>query len=79
MFGIPLILVGHLIFRSLYIPWWIGILSIVNGFGCIVNGLQPYLYPHASLGFISITFFGELIFMLRLLIRGRKIPEVAGT
>lgn len=78
IFGIHLILVGYLIFRSRYIPAWIGILLIVNGFGWIVNSLQPYLYPHASLGFIFITFFGELIFMLWLLIRGWKIPEAAG-
>jgi hypothetical protein len=37
--------------------------------------LQAYLYPNAHLGFIFITFFGELIFMLWLLIRDWKIQE----
>ncbi len=75
IFGIHLLLVGYLIVRSHYIPWWLGILLIINGLGWMINGLQPYLYPDANLGFIFITFFGELVFMLWLLIRGWKIQE----
>lgn len=77
IFGIHLLLVGYLIMRSRYIPWWLGILLIINGFGWMINGLQPYLYPNANIGFVFITFFGELVFMLWLLIRGWKIPEPA--
>ncbi len=75
IFGIHLLLVGYLIVRSRYIPWWLGILLVINGFGWMINGLQPYLYPDANIGFISISFFGELVFMLWLLIRGWKIQE----
>jgi len=39
--------------------------------------LQPYLYPNAHLGFLFITFLGELFFMLWLLIRGWKIQQPA--
>jgi hypothetical protein len=49
---------------------------LVNGLGWIVSSLQPYLYPEADLGFIFVTFFGELVFMLWLLIRGWKLDEV---
>ena len=77
IFGIHLLLIGYLIVRSSYIPWWLGILLIINGLGWMINSLQPYLYPDANLGFIFITFFGELVFMLWLLIRGWKIPEPA--
>jgi Domain of unknown function (DUF4386) len=75
IFAIHLLIVGYLIVRSSYIPSWLGIILIVNGLGWIVNNLRPYLYPEANLGFVFITFFGELIFMLWLLIRGWKIEE----
>jgi Domain of unknown function (DUF4386) len=75
IFGLHLLLIGYLIIRSRYIPWWLGILLIINGAGWVVDSLQPYLYPDAQLDFVFVTFFGELIFMLWLLIRGWKIQE----
>lgn len=75
IFGIHLVLLGYLIYRSGYIPWILGILLVVNGLGWVIDSLKPYLYPNAHLGFIFITFFGELVFMLWLLIRGWKIQE----
>ncbi|MBD5656637.1 MAG: DUF4386 domain-containing protein [Candidatus Eremiobacteraeota bacterium] len=77
IFGLHLLLVGGLIVRSRYMPWWLGILLIVDGLGWVVDSLQPYLYPDANLGFIFVTFFGEIVFMLWLLIRGWKIREPA--
>jgi Domain of unknown function (DUF4386) len=76
IFGIHLILVGYLIARSRYIPWWLGVILVINGVGWMVNNLQPYLYPNANLGFIFITFLGELILMAWLLIWGWRIPQV---
>ena len=78
IFSIHLILIGYLIVRSGYIPWWLGILLIVDGLGWAINNLSPYLYPRVDLGFIWITFFGELIFMLWLLIRGWTLKEPGG-
>jgi hypothetical protein len=75
IFGIHLVLLGYLICRSGYIHWIVGMLLIVDGVGWIVDSLQPYLYPNAHLGFLFITFFGELVFMFWLLIRGWKIKE----
>jgi Domain of unknown function (DUF4386) len=77
IFGIHLILLGYLIYRSAYIPKLIGILLVIDGLGWIINCLQPYLYPSANLNFIFVTFFGELIFMLWLLIFGWRIREPA--
>lgn len=68
-------MVGYLIVRSRYIPWWLGALLILDGLGWLVDSLQPYLYPDANLGFIFVTFFGELIFMVWLLIKGWTIPS----
>jgi hypothetical protein len=47
LFGIHLILLGCLIYRSGYIPRVLGILLIFDGSGWLVDSLQPYLYPKA--------------------------------
>jgi Domain of unknown function (DUF4386) len=75
IFGIHLVLLGGLICRSGYIHWIIGIVLIIDGLGWMIDELQPYIYPNAHLGFLFITFFGELVFMLWLLIMGRRIKE----
>lgn len=48
---------------------------MIDGFGWIIDRLSPYLYPNAPLGFLFITFFRELFFMLWLFARGWKIQE----
>jgi hypothetical protein len=77
LFGIHLVLAGYLVFRSRYIPSWIGILLVINGLGYVVNGWKPYLYPNANLDYIFITWFGELVLMLWLLVWGWRIREPA--
>ena len=75
IFGIHLVLLGYLIYRSTYIPRILGIVLIIDGLGWVIDSLQPYFYPNAHLGFLFVTFLGELWFMLWLLIRGWKIQE----
>ena len=75
LFGIHLGLLGYLVYRSDYIPRILGILLAIAGLGWVIDSLRPYLYPNVDLGFIMITFFGELIFMIWLLVRGWKIQE----
>jgi hypothetical protein len=77
IFGVHLVLLGYLIYRSGYIPRVIGVLLVINGLGWVIDSLRPYLYPNAPLGFIFVTFFGELVFMVWLLVRGWKIQEFA--
>lgn len=74
-FGIHLGLLGYLVYRSGYIPRVLGVLLAVAGLGFLVYCLGPYFYPNADLGFLMITFSGEMIFMLWLLVRGWKIQE----
>jgi hypothetical protein len=75
IFGIHLGLLGSLIYGSGYFTRIIGILLAIDGLRGVIDSLRPYPYPNAHLGFIFITFFGELIFMLGLLVRGWKIQE----
>ncbi len=75
LFGIHLLLLGYLVYRSGYIPRILGILLAIAGLGWIIYELSPYLLPATDPGFLMITFMGEVIFMLWLLIRGWRIQE----
>lgn len=74
-FSVHLILLGYLVLKSDYIPNVMGISLIICGLGYLTNALQPFLFPNLNLKFITLTFFGELIFMLWLLIKGSKIGQ----
>jgi hypothetical protein len=73
LFGIHLLLLGILIYRSGYIPRLLGILVVIDGCGWVINSLQPYLSPLAHLRYLFLTFFGEVFLMLWLLVRGWRI------
>lgn len=75
-FGIHLGLLGFLVFKSGYIPKLLGVLLIISGLGYLANGLKPFLFPHTNIDFAVYTFYGELIFMLWLLLRGYRIKEL---
>lgn len=79
IFGIHLVLLGYMIYRSQYIPRIIGILLVYDGMGWVIVSLQPYFYSTTSLRFFFITSFVELVLPLWLLIRGWKIEEPATT
>jgi hypothetical protein len=79
LFGVHLVLIGGLIWRSSYIPKVLGILLAINGLGWVVNSLGPYIVPNADFDWLFTTFFGEVLFMLWLLIRGWKIPDEPAT
>ena len=53
----------------------LGVLLIIAGLGYLLTSLKPFLFPDINLDFAEYTFYGELIFMLWLLIRGSKIQE----
>jgi uncharacterized protein DUF4386 len=74
-FGIHLGLLGYLVFRSNYIPKIVGVLLIIAGLGYLLSNLKPFLFPEITLNFAEYTFYGELIFMLWLLIKGARIQQ----
>jgi len=75
VFGIHLVLLGYLVFRSGYIPRIMGILLMISGLGWVMDSLRPFFFPNINVEFWMVTVWGELIFMLWLLIRGWKIQE----
>ena len=72
-FGIYLCVLGYLVFRSGYVPKLIGIFLIIAGLGYVIEDLKPFFYPGYDTGFLWFTFFGELIFMAWLLLKGSRI------
>jgi hypothetical protein len=75
LFGLYLGVIGVLVYRSGYIPRLMGVLLMIAGAGYVIDSLRPYLLPGADLGFLMITFFGEVVFMLWLLVRGWRLEE----
>jgi Domain of unknown function (DUF4386) len=75
-FGIYLILLGYLVFEAVYVPKIFGILLILAGFGYLISSLGLFLFPDLNTAFLSVTFFGELIFMIWLLVKGYKVKDI---
>lgn len=79
IFGVHLIVVGLLAWKSGFIHWLFGGLLILAGLGYTVDGFGTLLSPNYALGLAMFTFIGEVAFIFWLLIRGRKLPDVAGS
>ena len=75
VFGIHLVLLGYLVYRSGYIPWIFGIALFIAGLGWMIDGFGPYILPNANFDFTTIMAVGEVVFMLWLWIRGWKVRE----
>jgi len=71
VFGFHLLLLGILVFRSTFIPKWVGVLLAISGMGYIIDGFGTYW--GYSYNIALYTFIGELILMFWLVIKGRKI------
>jgi hypothetical protein len=74
-FSLHLVLLGALVIKSGYIPKLLGILLIITGMGYSLTTLKPFLFAETNIDFASFTFYGELIFMIWLLVAGRKIKQ----
>lgn len=72
LFGIYLILLGILVIKSNYIPNLIGVLLVIAGIGYFLDNLAKFFLPNMNTEFLTITFFGELVFMCWLLTKGQK-------
>ena len=72
-FGIYLAALGILAYQATYVPRIMGILLIIAGLGYLISSLQPYFFPGVDTSFLMITYFGELVFMIWLLIKGRRV------
>ena len=73
--GLWVLPLGYLIFKSNFIPKLIGILIIVAGFGYLVDSVALFLLPDLNLDISQFTFIGEVVLLLWLLIKGVNVAQ----
>lgn len=71
-FGLHLVLLGYLVFKSGYIHKLFGVLLIIAGLGYLMDLLGKFILPNYNIEIAMFTFIGELLFMLWLLFKGGK-------
>lgn len=75
VFATHLLVLSYLVYRSGYVPKPIGILLAVNGVAYLIDTAQPFV--RLTVPYLFIAFFGELIFMFWLFLKGRKMQSAA--
>ena len=79
-FSFHLFILGYLVFKSGYIPRILGVLLIVASFSYLIDSLGILLFPNypeiISQVFAVPMFIGETAFVVWLVIKGGKTPEM---
>ena len=68
--GLWLLPLGILIYKSGFIPKFLGVLMIIACFGYLIDSFLWFLYPNNLFSLSQYTFLGELLLPLFLLIKG---------
>ena len=83
IFGLHLVVLGYLVFRSGYMVRWAGILFyfllVIAGLGYIFDSSVKFLIPDGTVTVSQFTFIGEVLLMFWLLWKGIKGLESAQT
>ena len=77
LFGLHLVVVGYLAYRSGYIPRLLGVLLAIAGLGYATDSLGAVLSQGTWTDVSSFTFIGEFLLALWLVIRARRIADSA--
>ena len=72
-FGLWLLPMGYLVFRSRFIPRVVGVLLVIAGVGYVVQSFAAFLGYNVNI--ILFTGMGELVFLLWLLIKGVNVER----
>lgn len=72
IFGLHLLVLGYLAFKSGFIPKWLGILLVVAGIGYCIDTFGRFLLPSYTISLAQFTFVGEALLIFWLLWRGIK-------
>lgn len=73
--GLWLFPMGYLIFRSGFLPRFIGVLLIIAGMGYLVDFTLFFLFPDVAWTVSNFTFVGEVVLIFWLLIRGVNVEQ----
>jgi len=74
-FGLHLLLVGYLALKSDFVAKIPGIILVIGGIGYIIDTLGKFLFADLMPDLALITGWGELVFMVWLLIRGGRVKK----
>jgi hypothetical protein len=72
IFGLHLLVVGYLAFKSGTIPKWLGVLLVIAGIGYMVDSFGKFLVPNYNLTIAGFTFIGEVLLIFWLLWKSIK-------
>jgi hypothetical protein len=78
--GLWLLPLGYLIYKSGFFPKLLGVLMLIAGVGYTIDFFSHFLLPgyKAIISPIVLTMtMGEVIFMIWIILRGAKLPEAA--
>jgi hypothetical protein len=75
LFGVYLVLLGWLVYRSGYVPRWLGVVLAINGAGWSIMEAGPYLLPGIDLGFLFVASLGELVLLVWLVGWGTRLGD----
>jgi hypothetical protein len=73
LFGLHLLVVGYLAFKSGYVPKLIAVLVAIDGLSYVVDTFGTVLSPATWTDTATFTFIGELLLGLWLVVRGRRL------
>jgi Domain of unknown function (DUF4386) len=73
--GLWLIPMGLLVFKSGYLPRIIGVLLIIGGLGYLTDSFTFFLLPNFDVTVSQFTFIGEVLLPLWLLIKGVNVEQ----
>lgn len=73
LFGLHLLVIGYLAYRSGYVPRLLGVLLALAGLGYVVDSVGTVLSRGSWTDVSSFTFIGEFLLALWLLVRGGRI------
>ena len=79
LFGLHLLLIGYLAYRSGYIPKLLGVLIAISGLGYVIDSVGAVLSRSAWADITSFTFIGEFLLALWLVFRSGRIAGSTST
>jgi hypothetical protein len=77
LFGVHLLIIGYLAYKSGYVPRPLGILLVIAGFGYCFDSFGTVLSQGSPIIISTVTFLGEFLLACWLLIWGRRISSAA--
>jgi hypothetical protein len=73
--GLWLFPMGYLVFRSGFLPKFLGVLLMIGCVGYLIDSITHFLFPDFGLTFSEFTFIGELLLPLWLVIKGVDVEH----